>query len=262
MVRTVDPLLGTRAQIGVDADDGATRRAAEDAVVTEASRLEQMFTTFAPDSALRSYRRTGMTDVAELQAVIDLAQEWERRSSGLFDPGLQAVVELWDRAEETGTIPTPDALAEAVGLDRSIGNLNAIAKGWIADRAVVAASGAASVWLNLGGDVVHRGAGSVTVGVEDPHRPYDNAKPLTTVELANAALATSSSLSLMVGSVRAAVPEGPRPENGMARRSRRVSDGARSRCRDRRRARHGRGGGLGRGDLRLGARRGGPLSVG
>ena len=191
MVRTVDPLLGTRAQIGVDADDGATRRAAEDAVVTEASRLEQMFTTFAPDSALRSYRRTGMTDVAELQAVIDLAQEWERRSSGLFDPGLQAVVELWDRAEETGTIPTPDALAEVVGLDRSIGNLNAIAKGWIADRAVVAASGAASVWLNLGGDVVHRGAGSVTVGVEDPHRPYDNAKPLTTVELANAALATS-----------------------------------------------------------------------
>lgn len=190
MVRTVEPLLGTRAQVGVGVDDPTARRSAEDAVIAEAARLERIFTVFSPDSPLLAHQRTGATVVPELQIVLDLAEAWQRRSAGCFDPGIQPVLDLWDRAEASGVAPSARVLGEAVALDRPLGNLNAIAKGWIADRAVTAAS-ARSVWLNLGGDVVHRGEGSITVGIEDPHRPYDNAEPLTTVELANGAIATS-----------------------------------------------------------------------
>ena len=189
-MRTVEPLLGTRAQVGVDVADASARRFTEDAVVAEVARLEAIFTVFSPDSALHAYRRSGRTDVAELQIVLDLAVEWQQRTGGCFDPRLQAVTELWDRAEQAGVAPSPQMLAEAVASDRPLGNLNAIAKGWIADRALEVVS-ARSLWLNLGGDVVHRGEGSIMVGVEDPHRPYDNVEPLTTLELSNGAVATS-----------------------------------------------------------------------
>ncbi len=47
--------------------------------------------------------------------------------------------------------------------------------------------------VNAGGDLRHSGDGGVTVGVEDPHEPYDNAPPLCRVHLSDAALATSGS---------------------------------------------------------------------
>ncbi|MEZ5179565.1 MAG: FAD:protein FMN transferase [Acidimicrobiales bacterium] len=45
--------------------------------------------------------------------------------------------------------------------------------------------------VDAGGDLLHRGAGALRVGVEDPHRPYDNVAPLAVVEVADRAVATS-----------------------------------------------------------------------
>lgn len=205
-MRIVEPLLGTRAEISVDvlADVDAERErvtaAFEQAVIAESRRLEALFTVFDRASALHAYRREGSTEVPELRTVIDLANTWQERTGGAFHPGVQPLVDIWDRAEAEGTVPADAGLAgTAAALQANDSgptmNLNAIAKGWITQRALAhgfeCEPGISGAWLSIGGDVVHRGVGSVVVGIEDPHRPYDNVAPLTTVELSNEALATS-----------------------------------------------------------------------
>lgn len=199
-MQIVEPLLGTRAEVNVTASSAAAASAAEAAVLREVARLEQIFTVFDTSSALVQLRQTGTTSVPELAEVVAHAEYWRERSHGAFDPRLQVLMDLWDQAEATGVTPSEKVLASAISSrDRrgtaGFDNLNAIAKGWIAQAAVseVAASdrNIDAVWLNLGGDLVHRGAGSTIVAVEDPHRPYDNAAPIATIEIANEALATS-----------------------------------------------------------------------
>ncbi len=194
----VEPLLGTRGEVVVSATDPGDARSCEAAVVAEARRLEQIFSRFDTSSALHRYRRDHRTDVPELLAVIALANEWQARTEGAFHPGAQPLVDLWDDAERAGAPPSAEQLVRAVEqMTNEPGSidLNAIAKGWIADTALsVAVRARPSVteaWLNLGGDLVHRGEGSVTVGIENPNRPYDNVPPLATVELSNESMATS-----------------------------------------------------------------------
>lgn len=88
------------------------------AVVDEVARLERIFSVFDATSALHQCRRTGTTDVVELGAVIDLATHWPTRTGGAFHPGVQPLVDLWDRAESLGVLPTEDdvaATAAAIG---------------------------------------------------------------------------------------------------------------------------------------------------
>lgn len=192
----VEPLLGTRAEIAVVADSPDV---IEEAVVTEVRRLEAIFSRFDATSALCAYRAAGATDVPELLAVIELAGVWQDRTGGAFHAGAQPLVDLWDAAEQADVMPTAQQISGvleqmAMTPTPSALDLNAIAKGWTADAAltpIIRDSKATAGWLNLGGDIVHRGQGSVVVGIEDPTRPYDNVPPLATVELSNASLATS-----------------------------------------------------------------------
>ena len=209
MTRSVEPLLGTRGEVEVrvePATDAARLQDArlqdarfEDAIVSEVERLEKIFTVFDPSSALCRFRATGSTDVPELLDVLALAEQWVERSGGAFAPHANSLITLWDAAEHNGALPTDADLAEAAaGLgDARIDNLNAIAKGWIAERAVqtvlTSAGNVESAWLSLGGDIVHRGREPMRVGIEDPARPYDNAAPLATVLVQGEALATSGS---------------------------------------------------------------------
>lgn len=203
LMKTVEPLLGTRGEVAVSAPSISVADRAESAVIEEVERLERIFTIFDDASALHALRRTGATNVAELQTVVSLAIEWHRRTNGAFHPALQPLIDVWDDAEAQGQVPTSGALAEVTAglvmpnddaIDFPSLNLNGIAKGWIADRSLDAAFGDPSVtsaWLSLGGDLAHRGDESLVVGIEDPARPYDNVAPMATVEISNEALATS-----------------------------------------------------------------------
>lgn len=199
MALTVEPLLGTRAEVSITTGSPATHGQFEREVLDEVARLEPILSVFDESSALCQYRRTGTTAVAELLEVVDLAMSWHVRTDGAFHPGTQPLVDLWVRAESDGVMPGDDKVAATLASistarRASSLNLNAIAKGWIADRAltdVVVRRHVASGWLSLGGDVVHRGEGAITVGIEDPFRPYDNAAPCAKVAISNEALATS-----------------------------------------------------------------------
>ena len=190
----VEPLLGTRVEVALESD--ADGDVAEQAVVDEVVRLESVFSVFDESSALCRLRRGDASDSADLNSVVALAGEWHELSGGAFDPRSQSVIDLWDRAESEGVVPSDAELDQACRSSEAADlNLNAIAKGWIADHAlrlvVAGAPRVSSGWLSLGGDLVHVGEGSVVVGIENPHRPYDNVPPMARIEVAGEALATS-----------------------------------------------------------------------
>lgn len=198
-MQIVEPLLGTRAEIHVNADAAAAADSAEGRIIQEIQRLERLFTVFDPHSALHELRRSGSTSVPELVEVTRLAAEWQLRSEGAFDPRVEPLMAMWTEGEAADSVPSDEAIARALHeRDQDAGpadNLNAIAKGWIAQAALntvdLSAASLHSAWLSLGGDVVHRGSDSLTVGIEDPHRPFDNVAPLARVEISNEAVATS-----------------------------------------------------------------------
>ena len=194
MVTVIEPLLGTRAELSIAGPDAV---ALEQSVVGEARRLEAIFTRFDPDSEFRRFIRTGSTEVLELQEVLSLASHWRERTGGWFEPAMGSLMQSWDDAERLGRAPDDAELVAVVELRRgSPDDLHAIAKGWIVERALhhgldLTDDPSLTAWFNVGGDVLHRGPGSVRVGIEDPARPYDNAPPLARIDLTNEALATS-----------------------------------------------------------------------
>lgn len=193
-----EPLLGTRAEVEVTASSIESGQRIEERVLDRVAELEKVFSAFDESSELSRLRTSGTTDSAQLSEVLGLGDQWRLRTERAFDPYCQHMFDAWDRAEERDTLPSAAELSNLV-VEAKIGavanaNLNAIAKGWIAEQAVAEArrdGSVESVWLSLGGDVVHAGRGSLNVGVEDPARPYDNAEPCAVIEIENEALATS-----------------------------------------------------------------------
>lgn len=197
MATHVDRLLGTVADVSVSGRWAVQSRRSEQRVITEIRRLEAIFTLFDPASDLNRYRTAGTTEVPELVAVLALAAEWELLTAGAFSPATEGFRSLWTDAERNQQVPLPETITSVLQRadDASSTNLNGIAKGWIVDRAIETSlqhrRKPDACWVSIGGDVAHRGAGSINVGIEDPFRPYDNAEPSQQVELSNQALATS-----------------------------------------------------------------------
>jgi thiamine biosynthesis lipoprotein len=204
-------LLGTVVEVRVLAGSRQLAEAVDRVVVGEVDRLERVFSVFDETSELCRWRR-GETHAmsAEFAQVLSAASEWMDRSGGRFNPLVGELTAMWLQAESDGVTPSQEAAGAAAAMiraprfviehgspvmtgDCSALNLNAMAKGFIVDRALDAAAscGAGSVCVNAGGDLAHRGEGTVRAGIENPHRPYDNEPPVTVIEVSNAALATS-----------------------------------------------------------------------
>jgi len=131
---------------------------------------------------------------------------------------------LWKAAETRNELPSDAELADAVALAQSaaydivnarplgIGDLtgvdlNAIAKGWIVDRASeVAATSHPEIEfiVDAGGDLRYQGHQRLSFGIENPLRPYDNEPPLMTFTSGPCGIATSGGArkGFTVGSTR------------------------------------------------------------
>ena len=196
----VEPVLGTRLALRLTAADDHKLALAEDAVLAECDRLEDLLSAYRPDSAWNQWRDGRVAAPAvEVAALLRLAAEWFERSDGAFNPQAGVLRARWLRAAAEGQEPLPDELTElargiaglpyTVAVDGTVErhgdcthlDLHAIAKGWVADRAADAAlavEGVTDVVVNLGGDLRHRGDGELVVRIEDPRTPFDNASPL------------------------------------------------------------------------------------
>ncbi len=207
-----DRLLGTVVEIDVAGPSSWAGRL-DAVVIAEIERLERVFSIFDPNSEFERWKRDEVPDPSsEFRDVMALALDWQVRSGGSFNTAVGVVSTRWRTAAGEQREPSRSELDElaasivqpryrvdhlgrpvAVG-DCSVLDLNAIAKGWIVDRAVervVSEFPDTSIVVNAGGDLLHRGPDPLRVGIENPLRPYDNEPPVAEILLMNAGLATS-----------------------------------------------------------------------
>jgi thiamine biosynthesis lipoprotein len=178
-------------------------------------RLQNVFSSVDPSSEFSRWARNDITEIsAELSQVLSEAANWQHSSGGRFNPAVAELTEFWNNAQRAGTMPdaasaqrVADAIASprwqtgAHGAVEQLGDcsrytLNAFAKGWIVDRAVEHLTKhhtVRTVTVNAGGDLRRSGADPLTVGIENPFRPFDNEPPIAAISVSNAAVATSGS---------------------------------------------------------------------
>lgn len=212
-----DDVLGTSLDLRIDAP-AAQAAAAQHAALAEIERLDAVLSRWRSDSELSRFNAsTGPQQLSgDLRAVLRLCEEWRARTEGLFSCRLGALAQRWRQAQERGVLPTREELralataaaAAEVNLDDRqpitrppavVFDVDALAKGYIIDRALAAARAAApaatAIGLDIGGDARYwqaSGAGQPwPVGVADARAPRDNRPALTTVALRSQAIAAS-----------------------------------------------------------------------
>jgi thiamine biosynthesis lipoprotein len=162
-------VLGTSMDLTVSAPDSRVAQGVCRTVLDEIDRLASILSTRDPNSEISLLENdTQRHPSSDLKAVLDAYDHWERRTNGVFS-------------------------IRSDGPDRPR-NVDALGKAYILDRAVYAAHRQwpwiDSLLLDIGGDIVVWGA-SRRIGVADPLDWYDNADPMTSIDLRNAAVATS-----------------------------------------------------------------------
>lgn len=129
----------------------------------------------------------------ETAALLALALEYGELSDGAFDITIAPYIDLWDFQNNSGTLPSEEALAKA-GAHTGLSNvhldgttvtlddpdtaidLGGIAKGYIADRIkeFLLEKGVTSAFINLGGNVLTIGTKPDgqpwNIGIRDPFR--------------------------------------------------------------------------------------------
>lgn len=177
------PLLGAEIRLRVTAATEAQADAAQDAAFREIMRLQEIVTVFDEGSELVRWRSGRLERPGpELTEVLRQAHHWWGVSGGAFHPASGVLRAAWLRAEAHGVPPSQAELdtlvaalaqlpfeVDAAGV-RRVGDchsvdLNAIAKGWIVDRAAERAAsepGVTGVLVDAGGD--RRALGTESLG--------------------------------------------------------------------------------------------------
>jgi len=192
-----------------------------DAGFKEIKRLEQLLNYFSPGSEIsRINRSSGIRPVKVSRETIEIikkAIEVSGATGGAFNPAIGPVVKLWgfSRQDRTGTIPTEEAIRDALKLvdyrkirineeDSEVYlevkgmelDLGGIAKGYAADKAieVIKGMGIKAALVAVAGDI--RGYGLRPngkpwhIGIQDP-RAQDNSSVFATLYLRDKAISTS-----------------------------------------------------------------------
>jgi thiamine biosynthesis lipoprotein len=165
-----ESVIGTSMDLMVCSPSSRVAEGACRTVLDEIDRLRSIFDTRDPASEISRLEEPNdrRETSRELMEVLRAYEYWERRTGGVLSirPG---------------------------GADAPR-DLDALGKAYIIDRAAAAAL---KVWpsidgllLDIGGDIVTWGRSS-EIAVADPGAWYDNARPIVTIDVRNAAVATS-----------------------------------------------------------------------
>jgi FAD:protein FMN transferase len=205
-------VLGTSLDLEVTSRGRSAAGRAEIAVLSEIERLARIFSVHAATSELLRWSEevgAAREVSADLAIVLEEAQRWRILTRGAFDPMIGRFPDCRSDAAAARFLnpparpPTdlPYWIVER-GEDRAYARklvpgpvtLDAIAKGFIVDRAAEAAAavpGVEACLLNVGGDLRHIGSEPILVGVTDPRTGAENEVPVATVLIGNMGVATS-----------------------------------------------------------------------
>jgi FAD:protein FMN transferase len=208
-------VLGTSMELKVGASSLAEAEIAEAAVLSEIRRLNGILSGYDSSSEFSRWSRTRGQAVRvspELFEVLGLWDAWRDRTGGALDASAEAVSRVWKAASKASRLPSESELQTAVGavrqahwkLDAASGAatrlsdtplmLNSFTKSWVVERAAAAAlatGSATAIVLNIGGDLVVRGAAHEPVDIADPLSDSENSAPLATIDVRDIAVATS-----------------------------------------------------------------------
>lgn len=210
-------VLGTSLELKIAAPSPKGAETAEAAALAEIARQAGILSSYDPDSEFSRWFRTSVRPVrvsAELFETLSLFDQWRARTDGALDPAAEAICRVWKSAAAAKRVPSKEELAGAVAevrrqhwkLDAANRTathlsgvplvLNSFAKSYIVNRsaeAALAAGNATAVVVNIGGDLVVRGAWTETVDVADPLNAAENAAPIAHLAIHDRAVATSGS---------------------------------------------------------------------
>jgi thiamine biosynthesis lipoprotein ApbE len=208
-------VLGTSLDLKLGAASEADAQRAEEAVLREIDREARILSAWDASSEFMRWVQTHGEAVPvsrELLEVLGLFDQWRERSGGALDASAEAVTRVWKQAERRGSLPSQSELDAAVAavrqkhwqldterrtathLSETPLALNSFAKSYIAGHAADAAlgeRGLRSVVVNIGGDLVVRGAGTEHVDVADPRSDAENSVPIASIDVHDRTIATS-----------------------------------------------------------------------
>jgi FAD:protein FMN transferase len=167
-----ESVIGTSMDLLVCSRSSRVAEGACRTVLEEIDRLRSILDTRDPASEVSRLERSSAGHEAsrDLREVLDAYECWERRTGGAFSI----------RPAGANTPRNVDALGKAYIIDRA------------AAAAMEACPSIEALLLNIGGDIVTRGRFS-EIAIADPTAWYDNAEPIATIAVQEAAVATSGS---------------------------------------------------------------------
>jgi len=165
-----ESVIGTSLDLVVYSPYSRVAEGACQTIHEEIERLARILDTRNPASeiSLMEDINAGREASLDLAEVLSAYGYWERRTGGVFSI----------RPDGADTPRNVDALGKAHIIDRAAA---AARKAWPSIDALL---------LNIGGDIVVWGR-SCEIGIANPGAWYENAQPIATIDLRNAAVATS-----------------------------------------------------------------------
>jgi thiamine biosynthesis lipoprotein len=159
--------MGTVCAVAVE---GEQAEAQIEAAFAEASRVENLLSTWIADSELSRVNR-GARPGEELRALLAVTADWTARTNGTFDP-------RWKERREARERPTRRSQAPRY-------DPGAFGKGYALDRMLALTTGRAMI--DFGGQLIVRGAYEVAIA-----DPADRDKPVLALTIEDVSLSTSS----------------------------------------------------------------------
>jgi thiamine biosynthesis lipoprotein ApbE len=208
-------VLGTSLEIKTSVFSENQATIAEQNVLQEIERLSKILSGYDANSEFSIWMSTHNQAIhvsKELFSVLHLFDEWRTRTNGALDPAAEIVNKVWKEAATKSTLPSQEILNKAIAdvkqvhwiLDEKnqtathISNapikLNSFAKSFIIQSAVNAAMNATElngIIVNIGGDMVIKGAIHEKVWISDPKADAENDAPMAQLLIQGKAIATS-----------------------------------------------------------------------
>jgi thiamine biosynthesis lipoprotein len=208
-----EAVLGTSLDLKISANSHENAQQAEQKIVAELSRLQQILGSYSQNNEFSQWKNTYHQKIEVSKELIEIAKEfdfWKEQTQGAINPASEEFTKLWKKASETGVKPNEAELGALIGkvqgnhweiegssltkTSESDLKLHTFTKLYVAEKVAdlaIASEGVEGVVINIGGDIVVKGDMNEKVKVANPEAAYENAAPISMVEINNKTIASS-----------------------------------------------------------------------